>query len=390
MTPRVRAFDDWIRGRFIDLNTELEDRYAEQENRSNVAGVGDDLKSLLHDEGRELIVPILEEGNTDEGFDLGFELLGNVGYYMAACRRHEITEPSRERTSPLVEASALAMHLGASLGTAPRFMASHMETYNRTVDGRYRTFTHREAETIFLDDNTRSTFACMRSADALARIHPMGVSHPATLDLLVAARDGLADALAINIELGRRLDVDDFFFCVRPYYRPHRVGSQEYRGPNAGDFAAFNQIDLLLGLCAPTDPSYSQIVLEKLPYLTPPEQQRLHDTFRHPNLLDAFLADIDRAEQPWFPSHARAFLDVCEAHGRLAAQHHDDLVANFIQRPAERIPPDHLEGLTASGPPLEVLLRALEGLRDRRLAADRDDVPTRHADIARLRSVLAG
>jgi len=32
-TPRVAAFDRWIRGRFIDLNTELEDIYAEQENR---------------------------------------------------------------------------------------------------------------------------------------------------------------------------------------------------------------------------------------------------------------------------------------------------------------------------------------------------------------------
>ena len=113
-TPRVAAFDEWIRGRFVDLNTELEDRYAAQDNRIDVRGVGDDLKAQLVDEGRDLIVALLEEGNTHEGFDLAFELLGNVGYYMAACRRHEITEPSRERTSPLVEASALAMHLGAT------------------------------------------------------------------------------------------------------------------------------------------------------------------------------------------------------------------------------------------------------------------------------------
>ena len=56
---------------------------------------------------------------------------------MAACRRHEITEPSRERTSPLTEASALALHLGASVGTVPRFVSSHMETYNRAVNGVY-------------------------------------------------------------------------------------------------------------------------------------------------------------------------------------------------------------------------------------------------------------
>ncbi len=329
-TPRVAAFDAWIRGRFVDLNTELEDRYAAQDNRIDVRGVGDDLKAQLVDEGRDLIVALLEEGNTHEGFDLAFELLGNVGYYMAACRRHEVTEPSRERTSPLVEASALAMHLGATVGTVPRFVTSHMETYNRAVDGRYRTFTWRPAETVFLDYNTRSAFAYMRAADALGRIHPMGVSHPAVHDLLLDARNALRDALALNTELGRTLDVDEFFYCVRPYYKPYRVGSQEYRGANAGDFAAFNQIDMLLGLCMPTDPSYTQVVLEKFPYLTPDEQRRLHESFRHPNLLDEFLAHADAHDEDWFQRHAQAYLEVCAAHGAAAAQHHDDLVHNFI------------------------------------------------------------
>jgi hypothetical protein len=99
-TPRVAAFDRWIRGRFADLNTELETLYARQQNRSNVEGVGDALKQCLLDEGRELIIPLIEEGNTDEGFDVTFELLGNVGYYMAACRRHEITEPSPSILAP--------------------------------------------------------------------------------------------------------------------------------------------------------------------------------------------------------------------------------------------------------------------------------------------------
>lgn len=387
-TPRVAAFDEWIRGRFVDINTELEDLYAEQDNRSNVDGIGDELKARLLAEGRDLIIPLLEEGNTDEGFDQAFELLGNVGYYMAACRRHEITEPSRERTSPLVEASTLALHLGATVGTVPRFVASHMETYNRAVNGVYRTFTWRTAEKTFLDCNTRSTFAYMRAADALGRVHPMGISHPAVHDLLITARDALRHALALNTELGRVLDVDDFFFCVRPYYKPYRVGSQEYRGANAGDFAAFNQIDMLLGLCLPTDLSYTQVVTEKFLYLPPDEQRRLHETYRHPNLLDSFLAHRDAADQHWFQQHGAAFLDVCTAHGEAAAQHHDDLVANFIRHPSERIPPEHLEGLTASGPPLDVLLRALEGLRDRRLAAPRDDIPTRHHDIAFLRSLV--
>lgn len=387
-TARVRAFDEWIRGRFIDLNTELEELYASRDNRSAVDGIGDELKRRLVDEGRDLIVALIEEGNTDEGFDRTFELLGNVGYYMAACRRHEITEPSRERVSPLTEASALALQIASSVGTAPRFVTSHMETYNRAVDGVYRTFTWLEAEKVFLDYNTRSSFACMRAADALERIHPLGVSHPATLDLLRDATRALGDALALNVELAERLDVDDFFFSVRPYYKPHRVGSQEYRGANAGDFAAFNQIDLLLGLCSPTDASYVQVVIEKMPYLTPDEQVRLRDTFRLPNLLDSFLDELPSAGRPWFQEHTRAYLAACDAHGRVAAQHHDVLVDRFIEQPAERIPPEYLDNITASGPPLDVLVRALEGLRDRRLALDRRDIPTRHDDIARLRSAL--
>ena len=387
-TPRVSAFDAWIRGRFVELNTRLEEVYATQENRGNVAGIGDDIKAALHDEGRELILPLIEEGNTDEGFDRAYELLGNVGYYMAACRRHEITEPSRERSSPLVGASTLALQLGANTGTAPRFVASHMETYNRAVNGTYRTFTTCPAEKIFIDYNTRSTFAYMRAADALSRLHPMGISHPAAHDLLVAARDALGDALRLNTELGEVLDVDDFFYSVRPYYKPYRVGSQEYRGANAGDFAAFNQIDLLLGLCSPNDPSYIQIVLEKIPYLPPDEQRQLRDTFRHPNLLDSLLAHAGVSDEAWFQENAAMFLDVCAVFGAAAAHHHDVLVTRFIQHPAEKIPAEHLAGLTASGPPLDVLLHTLEALRDRRLAADRDDIPTRHADVATLRSML--
>jgi len=263
-----------------------------------------------------------------------------------------------------------------------------METYNRAVNGVYRTFTTCPAEKIFIDYNTRSTFAYMRAADALSRLHPMGISHPAAHDLLVAARDALGDALRLNTELGEVLDVDDFFYSVRPYYKPYRVGLQEYRGANAGDFAAFNQIDLLLGLCSPNDPSYIQIVLEKIPYLPPDEQRQLHDTFRHPNLLDALLAHADVSDDAWFQENTAAFLEVCEVFGAAAAHHHDELVTRFIQQPAERIPAEHLEGLTASGPPLDVLLRALAALRDRRLAADRDDIPTRHADLASLRSML--
>jgi len=47
-----------------------------------------------------------------------------------------------------------------------------------------------------------------------------------------------------------------------------------------------------------------------------------------------------------------------------------------------------LQGITASGPPLPVLLRSLEMLRDQRIAAKRSDLITRHEDLANLRDLL--
>ena len=133
-TANVSAFDEWIRTRFIELNTQLEELYFAQPNPAAVEDTGVAIKEQLVSEGRTFIAQLLREGNTDEGFDSGFDLLGNVGLYMGACRRHEITEPSRETTSPLIEASALALQLGASLGVTPRFATSHLATNNRAVD----------------------------------------------------------------------------------------------------------------------------------------------------------------------------------------------------------------------------------------------------------------
>jgi hypothetical protein len=104
MTPNARAFDRWIRSRFRELNTALEELYFAQDDRTAVEDVGGDLKQQLVAEGREFIVELLAEGNTDEGYEHAFDLLGNVGLYMGACRRHEITNPERERASPLAEA----------------------------------------------------------------------------------------------------------------------------------------------------------------------------------------------------------------------------------------------------------------------------------------------
>lgn len=385
----TEAFDDWIRSGFVALNTALEDLYFDQDNRANVAGVGDEVKAQLVAEGWEYIRALLEEGNTDEGFDAGFDLLGNVGLFMGACRRHEVTESSSGAAEPLRDTSALALQLGASLGVAPRFATSHLTTHNRAVRGSYRMFTSLEAEAVFLEYNTRAILAYKRAADAIVRVLPMGVSHPVACDLLTTAKQALDDVIRNNAALFDVLDIDRFFYCVRPYYKPYRVGLHEYRGANAGDFAGINEIDVLLGLCQPENLSYSQLLVEKFLFMMPEDQQRLRDCMRRRSLLDQLLDELERSKsEPWFRRVATTFLTLCEAHGEAAKQHHDQLVERFISRPSDSLPEENLTNITASGPPLHVMLSSLEKLRDLRSAADRDDIPSRYLDLSRLRAAV--
>lgn len=386
-TPLASKFDHWIRQDFRDMNTALEELYFAQENRDNVEGVGDGIKQQLVAQGRDYIAQLLREGNTDEGFDHGFELLGNVGFYMAACRRHGVTDPARETRSPLREASALAMQLGASLGAVPRFASSHLETHNRAVNGVYKTFTALNDERIFIDYNTRGVFGYIRTAEALLHSLPLGVSHPVTLDLLRVARAALEDVFASNQELFTALDMQRFFFCIRPYYKPHRVGLREYRGANAGDFAGINVIDLLLGLCRADDPYYSQLLVDKFLFMRPEDQLLLRDCMRRKSLLNSFLDEVEEhAGEDWFQTNVSAFLEVCEAHGRVAVQHHELLVEKYIVQPASDAGLEDKADLSASGPPLPVLLKGLKTLCDLRSAAPRDDIPSRYRDIRQLKA----
>jgi hypothetical protein len=109
----------------------------------------------------------------------------------------------------------------------------------------------------------------------------------------------------------------------------------------------------------------------------------------HTSLLDELLGLAAHANTDWFRRNAAAYLEVCDLFGRAAAQHHDALVKRFIEEPATQLPKSALEGLTASGPPLPVLLRSLELLRDMRMAADRPDIPARRHDLERLRALLS-
>ncbi len=385
MSGNSEDFERWIRTAFVEMNTALEEKYFAQQAREHVEGVGDKIKAQICNEGREFIVRLLAEGNTDEGFDNAFDLLGDVGLYMAALRRHELTNPAREEKSPFPEASALGLHIAASIGMAPRFATAHLATRNPAVNGRQKSFTSLKDEYIFLDNNTRGIFAFMRAADALMRILPLGVSHPVTETLLHDAAAALKDVINYNKILFDTLDTDRFFYSVRPYYKPYRVGRHEYRGANAGDFSGINEIDMLLGLCNANDPYYAQLLVDKMLFMTPDDQASLRDCMRRRSLLAQFLDEAGSSNQPWFKRNAAAFLEVCRLHGATAAQHHDQLVKSFIEKPSKALSADKLSQVTASGPPLPVLLRSLEILRDMRLAADRKDIRTSHDAIEQLK-----
>jgi hypothetical protein len=387
---RAEAFDAWIRTSFVEMNTELEDLYFAKENRGEVIGCGDPVKAALRDEGLEFVSDLLAEGNTGDGFDSAFGVLGSVGMYLAALRRHELTNPMREERSPFPEASSLALHLGASLGMAPRFSTAHLATHNRARAGVRKSFTSLPDEFLFIDENTRGILSLQRAADALTRIVHLGVSSPVADVMFDEATQALRDVIRFNDRLMDRLDVDRFFYSVRPYYKPYRVGRQEYRGANAGDFSGINEIDLLLGLCRANDPYYAQLLVDKMLFMIPSDQARLRDCMSRTSLLDELLLlTEEHAGADWFQANAAAFLEVCDLFGASAAQHHDGLVRRFIEGPAGALDPKALEGLTASGPPLPVLMRSLEILRDLRTAAPRTDIASRHGDLRRLRDALA-
>src|SRR5579872_1173996 len=178
MTANADAFDRWIRGSFCDINTQLEDLYFSQPDRVNVAPLGTALKQQLRAEGHVHVIALLAEGNTGDGFSSAFNVLGNVGMYLAALRRHELTNPAREEKSPFPEASSLALHVGASLGMAPRFATSHLATRNKARAGVRKSFTALPDEFLFIDENTRGILSLQRAADALTSIVHIGASSP--------------------------------------------------------------------------------------------------------------------------------------------------------------------------------------------------------------------
>jgi hypothetical protein len=127
-----------------------------------------------------------------------------------------------------------------------------------------------------------------------------------------------------------------------------------------------------------------------MPFMLPSEQARLRECMTYRSLLDELLLLVeDNAREPWFQNNARAFLAVCDMFAETARQHHDILVDKFISAPSAGLDASHLKGITASGPPLPVLLRSLRILRDYRCAVAEGESATRHADLERLRRAVA-
>lgn len=357
----VLDFEQWLRGDFVDLNTTLEEAYFAERAEIRYDAELAPYKLALRDDGARLIGRL-----GDEAAD-PYQLLGAVGLYLAACRRHEVDAPEQSQ--------AVAGRLGLALGVAPRFVFAHESTHNPSVDGGIRSFTRLPDEHVFITYNALGVLAYQRAATALRRIAPMGVSHRLAGYLFDDAAAALEDVLRFDRALATELDQDRFFLTIRQYFKPHVVCGVEYRGANAGDFAAVNEIDVALGLCDHRDPFYQRVLAEKYPYV-PPEDQAVLRTLP-PNLLD--LVEADRAG-----ANVDKFLAVCRAHAAAAAFHHHRLVRPFLEVPAAAVPPERQARLTASGPPLDVVVAGLARLVDLRAARDRPG--TAHARLARLRA----
>ncbi|QRP44844.1 monodechloroaminopyrrolnitrin synthase PrnB family protein [Amycolatopsis sp. FDAARGOS 1241] len=387
MTTALARFDRWIRNEFVEHNTKLEEAYfAERREVLDGRPELDRIKRALVAEGDHLIGGILAEDALPVPEREKYQLLGMVGYHLAACRRHESAAAD---AAALSAAWSLALRLGSSLGVAPRFVFAHQAMYNPAVGGRFQTFTSLEDEAVFLTNNGLGVFAYQRAAAAVHRITAIGVSSPFSGHLLEAARVALDEVLRFNQVLANSLDVDRFFFNVRPYFKSHRVGNAEYRGVNAGDFSAINELDVLLGLTSLRDPFYQNVLTEKYAYVTPEDQTRLRAIGSEEPLLAQFLREAEAAPNPQLTRNAQLFLDVCRAHGAAYTYHHHKLVLPFLVEPAKTAPPGRLSALTSSGPPLDVVVSGLSHLADLRSARDRPGKPSARHSLDRLRELIS-
>lgn len=390
MIDPIGQLDAWLRGEFIRINTQLEEAYfAERVDVISGRPELDALKLALLRDGGPLMERVARMPTLPDDARASYRLLGMIGYYLAACERHQAglsdTDGGRQA------AWGVSLRIGSSLGVVPRYVFAHQALFNDAVAGRSRTFTSLPDEEIFIRFNALGVLAYQRAANALRGIATMGVSNPVASYLLDDAAAALGDVLRFNQELSKQLNVERFFFNIRPYFKTYRVGHVDYRGANAGDFAAINEIDVILGLCRVDDYFYQSIVHEKSGHVPPDDHQALRTLHRHTPLLEGLFSELDaRGASPEWRANAVRFLEVCKAHAAAYAFHHERLVKPFLERPAKVASTAHLPGITSSGPPLDEVIATLQRLLDLRAARDRPGISSAAGLLSRLRAVLAG
>lgn len=101
ISARAHALDHSIRTTFVEMNTELQDLYFARADRADVIGVGDAIKRDLCDAGRAHIVGLLDEGNTGNGFDSEFGMLGRIREGVLQRRPGRTVDPQLRHRLPL-------------------------------------------------------------------------------------------------------------------------------------------------------------------------------------------------------------------------------------------------------------------------------------------------
>ena len=386
MTDPIDALDAWLRGDFICINTALDEEYFKQ--RADVIHGRADLDAMKLEllRGGAPLMNALADQPLPADPDASYRLLGLVGYYLAACQRHEAFALS-ETEGGRPAAWKISQRIGEALNVVPRFVFAHQSLFNDAAGGRFRTFTSLRDDEIFVKYNILSVLAYERAVHALRCLALIGVTNPAAAYLFDAAEAALLDVLKFNQELSRQLDVERFFLNIRPYYKTYRVGDRDYRGANAGDFSAINEIDIALGLCRIDDPFYRAIVNEKIGHVPPADRRRLETLGHQPSFLDQFLHELDTAgATPAWKDNAARYLRVCKAHGAAYAHHHHRLVKSYVEAPSQSIASTHSAGLTSSGPPLNELMAMLQRLADLRLGRGQENFAA--PGLARLQAQL--
>jgi hypothetical protein len=390
-TDPIERLDQWLRGDFVRINTALEEKYFAGRidvicGRADV----DELKKELLRQGGPLMERLADLPDLPADPHASYRLLGLIGHYLAACQRHEAFASAQGYggTSPVDReggrqaAWTVSIEIGNALDIVPRLVFAHQSLFNDAIAGRYRTFTSLPDEDIFIRFNALGVLAYYRAAEALRGIANIGVSSVVAAYLFDEAEAALADVLRFNQDLATQLNVERFFFNIRPYFKTYRVGDVDYRGANAGDFSAINEIDVTLGLCTMDDPFYRGIVREKARYVPPDDQHILESLGRRPSLLRAFCDELDsHGSTPEWKANAARFLAVCKAHAAAVAFHHQRLVKAYVEAPSQTAHSAHTAGVTSSGPPLDEVMGMLQRLLDLRIARN-------HRDIARLQHAI--